>query len=209
MNELDRYFELIAERPELFINNGNLSIIKDRQKIIAYMNTYNKKIGVIYESPFNTFVVDLVQDKNQDIFTYERLIKEDNSVIVIVKYENKYLLLKQYRHALRCEQYAFVRGFGEKGLSAEKNALKEVEEEIGGRVTSIKELSSIVLDSGLCGSEAKVFVVEISEYNIPIGYEGIKEYKLVTTEKLVEMIRNGFINDSPTLSAFCLERTSF
>ena len=201
MDKLDKYYMLMEEKPEHFINNNeNLVIEKDRHVIEEYMNEHHVQIGVIYQSPYQMLVVDLVRDKNHKYYTYERIIKEDHGVVIIPKYQDKYILLKQYRHALRQSQYAFPRGFGEKGISAKENAIKELEEELHATVSSIKPLANIVIDSGVCGNEVSFFFADIQSYEIKRDYEGIEEVVLLNEEELQEWIKTGIINDCMTIA---------
>ena len=124
------YEKLLKERPELFIPSPTLEIITDPEQINNFYIKTKQRLGVIYSSKWNTLLVDLVKNINGDVFTYERIIQTatGDAVVVIPKYQGNYLLLKQFRHAIRTEQYAFPRGFGENGLSGEENAKKELME---------------------------------------------------------------------------------
>ena len=74
INRHKRYKELQVERPGLFKQSPLLEIILDYNKIKAYEEKNNCKIGVIYESRFNILVVDLVRDSKGNEFLYERVI---------------------------------------------------------------------------------------------------------------------------------------
>ena len=205
MIDLARYYQLIKEYPQHFINNNELlSIITDQKTIEDYINKYHVSVGVVYESDYYIFVVDLVKDQNNHYFTYDRIICENNGVLVIPIYQNKYILLKQYRHALRNYQYAFPRGFGEEGISSMDNALKEIREEINGNIIKIKQFPSIIADSGLIGNNVDVYVADINSFNLKSGYEGIKSILLVDEKELKEYIQKGLINDAMSLAALTL-----
>lgn len=205
MKELEDYFLLMKEKPEWFINNDeSLIIIKDKQVIEKYMNEHHMKIGVIYQSSYHTFIVDLVKDKSNRYFTYERMMKEDNGVVVIPRYHNRFVLLKQYRHALRDYQIAFPRGFGEKNLSAKENAIKELKEELNANVNEIEELGSFVVDSGMCGNSVKVFLAHIDNYQLKKDYEEIQEVVLLTNLEMRHYIQIGKIDDCMTIASFQL-----
>lgn len=82
-------------------------------------------------------VADLVytidKDNNKNYFAYERIIpkaKNNSSVVIVPIYEDKIILLKQYRHALRDYQYSLPRGYGEDTVQVENNVKKELSEEI-------------------------------------------------------------------------------
>ncbi|MCD8342021.1 MAG: NUDIX hydrolase [Clostridiales bacterium] len=205
-SNLDRYFELMAARPEEFRNSGPLTIVTDREQICQFAERTGKPVGVVYESAFHLMVVDVVQNGEGACFTYERILSTNpkDAVVVIPRYQNQYVLLLQYRHALRDYQYAFPRGFGE-GLSALENAHKEVREELRCTASHFVYLGQVVADSGLSGTRVKVYQCEISKPNPQPGYEEIQKALVCTEQELHQKIGQGKINDGFTLSALCLQ----
>ena len=126
-DSLKEYFTLMKERPELFTENENLMIETDIEKIKEYETQNNKKIGIVYKSPYNMLIVDLVRNLYGYCFTYERCVPavKKGAIVSIPVYNSKFVLLKQFRHATRKFQYAFPRGFSEKSLTSEENLKKE------------------------------------------------------------------------------------
>ncbi|MEE3450845.1 MAG: NUDIX domain-containing protein [Acutalibacteraceae bacterium] len=165
-----------------------------------------RTIGVVYRSNYNLMVVDLVRDAQGNVFAYERVMPavEKGAVVTVPIYDGKYVLLQQYRHAIRQEQYAYPRGFGEEGLTAEQNAVKEIAEELGAEVISTEAVGSVIADSGLRGGYAEVIVCELKSFELKKDYEGIKELILLSENELQEWLVNGKINDGFTLSAIAL-----
>ena len=49
--------------------------------------------------------------------------------VCVPVFEGRFVLLRQYRHAIREFQYGFPRGFGEAGVSVEENVREEIQEE--------------------------------------------------------------------------------
>lgn len=96
--EWQDYLKLYKERPELFLQSDQISIIFDENTINTFVEKTNKKIGVLYKSDFHILMVDLVSDKNKKLYTYERLLPSVNSgAVVTLPIQNKKLvLLKQY-----------------------------------------------------------------------------------------------------------------
>ena len=204
--EWTEYLELVRERPELFRQDERLSIIFDEEEVKAFVADTGKPIGVAYRSPYNLMVVDLVRAPGGKPFAYERLIPAStgSAVITIPRYEGKFALLRQFRHSLRGEQYAFPRGFGEDGLSAEENAAKELEEELGAFVLSCVRLGNVVSDSGVSGNGAAVILCRIECPECKKGYEGIQGVALLDEASLQELIASGQVNDGYTLAAWTL-----
>lgn len=205
-NEWKEYLELAEKRPALFAKNEALEIIFDKEIINRYAEEHDAKLGVAYTSNWHMMVVDLVKDINGRVFPYERIVPtSDGSPVVIVPcYEDKYVLLRQFRHALRKEQLAFPRGFGEDGLDAVENAKKELVEELNAAVIddSVIVLGQVTADSGLTAGVVSVVGCKIMNYDLKRGYEEIEDVILVTDDELQNMIRAGRITDGFTLSAY-------
>lgn len=206
--EWKNYCALMEERPEAFRNTGNIDIITDVNQVEAFVEQTGKKIGVIYHSEYNLWVVDLVKGADGTYFAYERLLPAvvRGAVVTIPRYEGKYILLRQYRHALRDYQYAFPRGFGEDGITPEKNAGKEIAEELGAIVTGTKFLGNIVADSGCCGNPVDVYLCDITKPQLKEGYEGIHDVCEIEESELRRWIREGKITDGFSLAAWALLR---
>lgn len=202
---LNKYFELIQERSKEFITNNFLKIITDRKMLEQYEKQNNCDLGVVYESDYHLLVVDLVCS-NDNIFKYERLIKRysGNCVVIIPIYNEKFVLLNQYRYSLQENQICFPRGFGESGLKVEENAKKEIKEEINADTISCDIIGTVVADSGVCGEKVAICLCEISKPFINEHYENIDEINLCSIDELTELIKNNAINDGYTLSALSL-----
>lgn len=202
--ELSKYFKLMKEHPKKFENSGSLYIVTDKNIIREYIKKTGKRIGVLYESPYRMMVVDLVYNEPGQYFTYERLLPVSNGVgvVCVPRYNGKYLLLKQYRHATRDVQYGFPRGFGEDNLTGVINAAKELGEEMEAGISSQKLIGKVVSDNGLCGDAVEIYLCEINSYEKKIGCEEIEDVLEVTLDELTKMITNNQITDGFTLSAY-------
>ena len=203
------YLDLAEERPELFKASSRLQIIMDYESIQQFERNTDKKIGVVYRSAYNLLVVDLVENMKGERFAYERLIPavKKGAIVSIPVYDDKFVLLKQYRHAMRAFQYAFPRGFGEEGLSAEENLQKEIKEETGADVKKISHVGTVIADSGIGSNEGDVFACEITEPQLKLHYEGIEEIELLTEKELVKWIAEGRITDGFTLSGYAMYKS--
>lgn len=203
---LKRYYEWMETRPNMFRESELISIETDKNKIEEYERATGKEIGIVYQSPYSTLVVDLIRRKDGSHYTYERILPtvEQGAVVILTKCKNQYVLLKQYRHALRDYQYACPRGFGEKGLSAAENLGKEIREEIGAKVLHHEHLGTVVADSGMCGNVVDVFICTVDHVEEKQGYEGIQNVVMLNQEEMDQWIRDGKITDSFTLSAYSL-----
>lgn len=204
--EWSQYQSLIQDRPEAFADTGSIHIVTDPKAVAEFQKKTGCTIGVVYSSPYHLMVVDLVYEQEGKYFAYERILStvKKGAIVAIPRYHDNFLLLKQYRHALRDYQYAFPRGFGEEGVSATDNVRKELQEELSARISEVKFLGTCVADSGLCGDKVNVFSCVVEDFSINKGHEGISDVIRLSPEELKQWMRSGKLNDGFTLSAYSL-----
>lgn len=205
-NEIDEYFLLMEQRPELFNQSEELPIVTDRKIIEDYMQKENRKIGIVYKSKYNMMLVDLIKSSDGTLYSYERIVPASlgRAVVCIPVYKGKVVMLHQFRHAPREYQLCFPRGFGENGISSEDNARKELFEEIGADVRCAEYLGRVIADSGLSSGGADILLCEIDSYIKGITEEGISSTSELTLCQLENKIARGEITDGFTLSALAL-----
>jgi 8-oxo-dGTP pyrophosphatase MutT (NUDIX family) len=165
---------------------------------------FHWQFGITYQSKYNQMVVDPIVAGNGRYYPYERVVPTaGNGVVIVVKCCGNFLLLRQFRHAIRAEQYSFPRGYAEPNTAPEENVKIEISEELG---AGVKEgpylLGRIETDSGLTSSRVSVYLVEIEGYVTQTGYEGIREVVELSQEQLEKKIADGEISDGFTLAAF-------
>lgn len=200
-----KYKKIMTEHPQHFAHSKKLEIITDEKMVTDFENNTGKIIGVNYESEYHIMVVDLVYD-GEKYFSYERLLPAvDAGAVVIVPICNgNFVLLEQFRHALRDYQYAFPRGFASTGLSAEDNCRKELKEELGCEAKEIVSLGTVVSDSGLSGDKVNVYLCTVDSYEEHYGHEGICRTIELTASRFQDYVSEGKINDGYTLSAYAM-----
>lgn len=177
------------------------------EELAAYEEVHNKNLGLVYSSEYHNFYVDplssnttssnkaVKNNTNSPHVTgfYERLEnKNSGAVVVICVHKGKFVFLKQFRHSIAAKTYALPRGFGEPNISAQDNVIKELSEEL--QTTVLHEpvyLGVCYPDTGITSSCAQVYVVEIGEYALKSGYEGIEEVVLASPEEVYASIAQG------------------
>ncbi|MDR2214565.1 MAG: NUDIX hydrolase [Nevskiaceae bacterium] len=199
------YEALMRERPEQFAPSAEFPIVTSKARAKAFAEETGLLVGVVYRSSYTLFLVDLIDDGGP-LYTYERVLpaSERGAVVAVVSTNDKLILLRQYRHALRNYQWSFPRGFGEVGISSEENVRKELAEEINASVVSMRHLGRLVADSGLSGTTADVFHCQISGHALSANREGIVEIHEATPLEVEEMIAAGKITDGFTVAAYFL-----
>lgn len=223
---LKKYIRLYGkEKGKLFLNPEDCSyVIEDiedmevQQKIVREEELSRQKFGVVYESRFNTLLVDPVSVKGKaetpenalwkEHRPYERVLPSSrkDGVVMLTVVDGRFLLLRQFRHALRREQLAFPRGFAEAGEEPLESMQRELDEEIEAKIRKAELLGRVCPDSGLTGSLVYVYYVELESYELKDGEEGIKGVELVPADEFGDWIREEKIDDGFTLSAYVLYR---
>jgi hypothetical protein len=176
-----------------------------RKRVIATGEKLGRQFGIVYKSPYNMLVVDPVES-SQSCYPYERVIpRAGNGVVIVPRHGEKYVLLRQGRHAIRQGQLGFPRGYSEVGADGEADVSRELSEELNAVAhDGAKLVGHVFPDSGLTSSKVGVYLVDIDGYNVNIGHEGIRGAEELTPEELRTKIGTGEIEDGFTISAFAL-----
>lgn len=201
------YCKLMEERPKSFRGGGYPKIVTDVSVVDRFVRENHVKIGLIYQSPYNTFLVDLVEEKDGFLHTYDRLLGTvgEGAVVTVPIFEHQFVLIRQFRHSVQDFVWAFPRGFGEKDISPEENVAKELSEEIGARqVSKVQKIGTIAPDTGILGVYVDAYVCEVSNVELRKDHEGIEEVMLVSEEQLQMMIQEQKLVDGYTLAGYAM-----
>ena len=225
MDSLARYLALMQERPDLFHNPGDpgeIKIIHDPDQIRSEQQRIQEKlraegkpehyidIGILSEDHWFWVVRDMVEFPGGNVGGYIRFINRMSSgaggfnVVVMCVRGDQVLMIRKFRHEDRNWSWEFPRGFGEPGLSAEENAQKELEEEIGTRASRLTLMALAREEKG----GTAVFYAEIGpEQKITLDAgEGIESYRWVSLAELDELVAQGKLVDWFSLWAYALAK---
>jgi ADP-ribose pyrophosphatase len=156
-------------------------------------------------------VRDLVEFPDGRIGGYIRFINRMSSeaggvnVVMMCVRDNEVLMIRRFRHEERRWSWEFPRGFGEPGLTAEENARKELEEEIGAIPSELKLLAFVPEERG----GTAVFLAEIApdqEIKLETG-EAIASFRWVSKAELDELVAQGKLDDWYSLWAYVVVMT--
>lgn len=187
----------------------------DQEELFGY------RFGIVYASAFNRMIVDpIVRDgdlpmivdegsaRTARFYPYERVMpSHGDGVVMVVKKGERFVLLNQYRHAIRRDELGFPRGYAEPNQTPVQNACRELNEELGVEVREedLVPLGRVAPDSGLTGGVVHVFLVNIDHYDVRKQYEGIVDVQELTSAEIKEYImHSGKLEDGYTISAYCL-----
>ena len=214
------YFEFQKKHPHHFENQGALLKIILDQKIIAEWEAQKEaelkqkglplewaRIGIVLDDPYNIVVRDLVQFPDGDMRGYGRAIatatlKGGRGAVILPEYRGKIMLLHQYRHPTRQWHYEVPRGYGEPDTPADANALKEIEEETGGKVEELTSLGEFHNNTGFEAASVALFYARLASVGNADVNEGIESFVWLTVKELEEWIASEKITDGFTIAAY-------
>lgn len=206
-DSITAYLELMAQRPELFVDDPGCPIITNEKDIRAFSARTGRPMGVVFDNrPFFLVVADLCRGPRGD-YSYARVIYPNPSSggVAVPVMDGKIGLLRIFRHSCRQELLELPRGFhAGPELTPEENIRKELREEMGAEALSPIHLGHIRPDTGLSEGCADAFLAHVLHVDPPLGHEGIKELLWFTREELQQLIAQGKIVDGFTLAALAL-----
>ncbi|KZL94233.1 NUDIX hydrolase [Clostridium magnum] len=126
--------------------------------------------------------------------------------ILAYKDENTVILVEQFRKPIEKILLELPAGKLEKGEDIELCGIRELEEETGYKAKEFKYLGKIVSSPGFCDEYIYIYMAKgLYKGQDGLGDEdefiNIREIKI---DKIKEMIKNGEIIDSKTISAFMM-----
>ena len=212
--ELKAYTKLYGkEKGRLFSNpEGCPTPIPDvadpvvRRRILREEELSGRRFGTVYQSEYNTLLADPVENEDGSLGRYERVVPSShrNGVVMLTAYRDCFVLLRQFRHALRREQFAFPRGFAYENETPRQSAERELKEELKAKIKDVFPIGRVSPDSGLSGVTAYVYYVELEDYHVNKDHEGILDAVEVPKESFIHWIRENGIDDGFTLSAYMI-----
>ena len=217
---LEEYFSLMQSNPLMFKNeNAPLKIIVNPSIIVAWQKEMRAElqqkglpiewaeIGVVIEDPYVLLIRDLVEFPDSTKNGYIRFINRADfsggqGVVVMACMNEKILLLHQFRHATRSWHLEVPRGYGEPGISADKQAANELQEEIGAQIGELTDLGTMHNNSSFEGQPVRLFFARLNSIGKPAHQEGIDRFILVTSSEFENLIRDDKITDGFTIAAY-------
>ncbi|HEX2256117.1 MAG TPA: NUDIX domain-containing protein [Afifellaceae bacterium] len=221
MSAGEDYRKLIRDRPELFANLADGIRVETEPGTIAAIAARVRRryeaaghpsgwaeTGVVYVDPWIAVLRDAVTFPDGSVGLHSRVLclgGEVSGVAICPRLGAKLVIIRQFRHATRRWHWEFPRG-GRDGEPGEAAAAREIEEEIGARVTRIEPLGLVHGATHVLANAVALYLADIEAFGEPQRSEGIAEIRLMGGEELAGMIREGEITDAFTIAAFARAR---
>lgn len=148
--------------------------------------------------------VDEVKTPEGNVATREVVIHK-GAVAVLPIIEDRVILVKQYRHPVRETLWEIPAGVFKEGETPEECAIRELREETGLSPLSLTKLGEILVSPGYSTEKIYLFYADrFVSSPLPKDRDEFIELGEFSLDTFKEMIEEGKIKDSKTISAFCL-----
>lgn len=166
---------------------------KFTEKTISSKNVYSGKI------------FDITKDEivlSDGLAREREIIHHPGGVVIVAQKEDKILMVKQYRYAVKSTQTELPAGRLEYGEDPLEAAKRELREETGYLAEKWTSLGYIFTTFGICDEKLYLFKAENLTFDKPDPDEGeILDYFETELNEVYNLIKNGTINDAKTICA--------
>lgn len=217
---IEYYLEFARKHPHHFANNlGSVKIVFDPQKIYAAeqasflrnqalgLPLEGSHVGIISEDPWVTVIRDAVEFSDGDIRLHTRTMNRNNEgVAVLPMFENKIILIRHFRHALRKSILEIPRGAIDESATLEETARNELIEEIEGVAGELIPLGFVYGSTNLFSNGSYLYFTELKSLGSPQLDEGVEVIERFSIEEFESLLQKSEIEEAFTISAFCQAR---
>ena len=143
--------------------------------------------------------VDTIREGDVE-YKREIVVHRGSAVIVPVFDDGTVALVRQYRHAAAKYMLELPAGSLEKGEEARTCALREIEEEIGYKASSVELITEFYVSPGFLTEKMYVFLATgLTKTKQNLGIDELIEVERMTFSKALELIQNGAIDDAKSI----------
>lgn len=156
---------------------------------------------LMYQGKVVAFYKDILKLPNGNVVEWDLVKHPGAAAIIPVLDDGRIILVEQFRNALGHKTLEIPAGGIEKGETPLQCVAREVEEETGYRSETITPLIEVITAIGFCDEKIPIFVAkDLKKTQQHLDEDEEIVIKTVTLDEAVEMILNGNIIDSKTVS---------
>lgn len=163
---------------------------------------------LVHQGIILDYYQDLMELPNKKQATWDFIQHKGAAAIVAVDKNEKILMVRQYRNALERETIEIPAGGINQGEDMKTCAIRELEEETGFRTNHAEHLIDIYTSVAYCNEKIGIYytnkLIPSKQSLDEDEYVSIECYSL---EELLDMIMEGKIQDSKTISAILAYKT--
>jgi ADP-ribose pyrophosphatase len=193
--DMDRAEESAWERLQSSRARGEVSVPVDREWVM---------VGVLAEDAWGVVLRDAILTPAGELSVYRREMTAPDrpaGVVALAARDDKVVLLKHYRHALRRFSWELPRGFAARYESPEQTLTRQLAEEIQASPERMRHLGRLEPDGGRLGDAVHLLSATITAPGTPERAEAIERYDLVDLPELRRRVRSNEVTDALTLAA--------
>lgn len=165
------------------------------------INERTIKSEKVYSGKILSVKVNTVELPDQK-YSKREIIVHDNAVVIISEFEDKILMLKQYRISVDKEIYEVPAGMIEHDESPKDAAIRELREETGYLASNIEYLTEFYSTPGFCTEKLTLFYAKDLEFvGQDLDEDENLEVILMPIDEALKLIELGEIMDAKTISA--------
>ena len=158
----------------------------------------------IYKGKVFDIRVDEIRDGDVE-YKREIVVHKGSAVVIPVFEDGTVALVRQYRHAAGKHLLEICAGTLNEGEDPKEGAIRELEEEIGVRAGKIEKLTEFYVSPGFLTEKMHVYLAsELTEVGQKLEDDEILTIERHSFPALLEMIRNGEIEDAKTMVGIML-----
>lgn len=163
------------------------------------------KENIVFSNKYLTLYNDLVGTNGNITFNHLRIKEGDiknkyAGVVIICKYFNKYLIIKNFRYGINKSIWEFPRGSKNENENCKENGIREIKEELNIDINDIKKIKKLgYIYSNTTINQNKIGIVYIKLKNeidlnkiIVEKKEFINKYKFVEKKELYNKLIDSF-----------------
>lgn len=158
----------------------------------------------IYRGKVFDIRIDEIREADVE-YKREIVVHKGSAVIVPVFADGTVALVRQYRHAAGKYMLEICAGTLNEGEDPKAGAIRELEEEIGVTAARIEKLTEFYVSPGFLTERMFVYLAtELTETQQNLEEDELLSIERHTIPALLEMIRNGEIEDAKTMVGIML-----
>ncbi|MGB7209318.1 MAG: NUDIX hydrolase [Pyrinomonadaceae bacterium] len=171
------------------------------------MNTKTVSTETIYAGKIFDIRIDEIRE---GVIEYKReiVVHKGSAVVIPVFDDGTVALVKQYRHAAGKYLLEICAGTLNEGEDPEIGARRELEEEIGVTAARVEKLCEFYVSPGFLTEKMHLYLAtELTETSQNLEADEILSVERHSLARLLEMIKNGEIEDAKTIIGVTMAAT--
>ena len=165
---------------------------------------------LVYKGKIIDFYKDTLKTPNNDTVIWDYIDHKGAAAVVPVDEDGNIILVSQYRNAIQKQTLEIPAGGINKGEDPLESAIREVKEETGYEVTSIDPLNNIYTAIAYCNEIIYMYVARVGiKKEQKLDDDEFIDVKKYTLNEIKDMILNGTIQDTKTISAILTYEMKF